>query len=252
MAIVTETSIGEQLRALIRLQHIDNRIDQVTKLRGDLPEEIRDLDDEKTGLETRIQNIKQEQKQVAEGRKKSDRDSKEAEALIKRYDEQQLQVRNNREYDALTKEIEAQKQRISDAKRQIEETEGAAEQQEAAIVETKSRLSELVELVKSKRAELEEVLGETKQEQAELEDLRTEAESHVDKRYLRAYGRLRQRLRDGRAVVMLQRGAAAGFAVPPQQQVEIRQRNRIVACEHTGRIIVDQELYKSTIKKLGF
>ena len=252
MAIATETSIGEQLRALIRLQHIDNRIDQVKKLRGDLPEEIRDLEDEKIGLETRIENIKQEQKEVADGRKKADRDIKEAEALIKKYDEQQLQVRNNREYDALTKEIEAQKQRIADAMRHTEETEGAAEQQETAIAEAKSRLSELEDLVKNKRTELEEVLGETKQEQNELEELRHEAESHVDKRYLRAYSRLRQRLRDGRAVVMLHRGAAAGFAVPPQRQVEIRQRNRIVACEHTGRIIVDQELYEATVKELGF
>ena len=252
MATATETSIGEQLRALIRLQHIDNRIDQVKKLRGDLPEEIRDLEDEKIGLETRIDNIKHEQKTVADGRKKADRDTKEAEALIKKYEDQQLQVRNNREYDALTKEIEAQKQRISDAKRHIEETEGAADQQEIAIADAKTRLSELEDLVKNKRAELEEVLGETQQEQTELERLRSEAESHVDKRYLRAYSRLRQRLRDGRAVVMLQRGAAAGFAVPPQRQVEIRQRNRIVACEHTGRIIVDQELYEATVKELGF
>ena len=252
MVTATETSIGEQLRALIRLQHIDNRIDQVKKLRGDLPEEIRDLEDEKAGLETRIDNIKHEQKAVAEGRKKADRDIKEAEALIKKYDDQQMQVRNNREYDALTKEIEAQKQRIADATRQIEETEGAADHQDAAIAEAQGRLNELEDIVKGKRAQLEEVLGETKQEQAELNNLRAEAESHVDKRYLRAYSRLRQRLRDGRAVVMLERGAASGFAVPPQRQVEIRQRNRIVACEHTGRIIVDPELYDETVKKLGF
>ena len=252
MVTATETSIGEQLRALIRLQHIDNRIDQVKKLRGDLPEEIRDLEDEKAGLETRIDNIKHEQKAVAEGRKKADRDIKEAEALIKKYDDQQMQVRNNREYDALTKEIEAQKQRIADATRQIEETEGAADHQDAAIAEAQGRLNELEDIVKGKRAQLEEVLGETKQEQAELNNLRAEAESHVDKRYLRAYSRLRQRLRDGRAVVMLERGAASGFAVPPQRQVEIRQRNRIVACEHTGRIIVDKELYEKTIKELGF
>ncbi len=252
MVTAPETSIGEQLRALIRLQHIDNRIDQVKKLRGDLPEEIRDLDDEKTGLETRIDNIKQEHKEIADNRRKSERDIKEAELLIKKYDDQQMQVRNNREYDALTKEIEAQKQRIVDATRQIEETEGAADQQETAISEAQERLNELEELVKAKRTQLEAVIAETKKEQGELETLRAEAESHVDKRYLRAYGRLRQRLRDGRAVVMLERGAASGFAVPPQRQVEIRQRNRIVACEHTGRIIVDKELYEHTVKELAF
>ena len=252
MVTATETSIGEQLRALIRLQHIDSRIDQIKKLRGDLPEEIRDLEDEKAGLETRIENIKHEQKTIAEGRLQADRDTKEAEALIKKYDDQQMQVRNNREYDALTKEIEAQKQRISDATRMIEETEGSAELQEAAIKETNERLKELDKLLQSKRADLEAVLDETKQEQSELEAQHAEAETMVDRRYLRAYDRLRKRLRDGRAVVTLVRGAAGGYAVPPQRQVEIRQRNRIVACEHTGRIIVDPELYDETVKELGF
>ncbi len=252
MATATETTIGDQLRALIRLQLIDSRIDQVQKLRGDLPEEIRDLEDEKVGLETRIENIKHEQKTIAEERLQASRDTKDAEALIKKYDEQQMQVRNNREYDALTKEIETQKQRITDAKKKIEETEGAAEHQEVAIAENKTRLKELAALVQAKRTELEEVLGETKQEQAELETKHVEAELLVDKRYLRAYNRLRQRLRDGRAVVMLERGAAGGYAVPPQRQVEIRQRNRIVACEHTGRIIVDPELYDETVRELDF
>ena len=252
MATATETSIGEQLRALIRLQHIDSRLDQVQKLRGDLPEEIRDLEDEKAGIETRIKNIKHEQKTIADDRLQASRDTKDAEALIKKYDDQQMQVRNNREYDALTKEIETQKQRITDAKKKIEETEGAAMHQEVAIAENKTRLKELGSLVQAKRTELEEVLGETKQEQAELETKHVEAEVLVDKRYLRAYNRLRQRLRDGRAVVMLERGAASGYAVPPQRQVEIRQRNRIVACEHTGRIIVDPELYDETVRELDF
>ncbi len=252
MPITAETSIGEQLRALIRLQHIDNRIDQVKKLRGDLPEEIRDLEDEKAGLETRISNFRQEQEATTVERLKSDRDIEEAQALIKRYDEQQLQVRNNREYDALTKEIEAQKQRIEDATHHIEETNDLVNEQALAIEEAQIRLQELTEVVDTKKAQLEEVLEETKQEQAELEGLRAHAEDSVDKRYLRAYGRLRGRLRDGRAVVKLERGAASGFAVPPQRQVEIRQRNRIVACEHTGRIVVDTDLYDQTTKDLGF
>ncbi|MDX1546325.1 MAG: hypothetical protein R3247_05020 [Rhodothermales bacterium] len=251
MATAQDTNIREQLRALIRLQHIDNRIDQIHKLRGDLPEEIRDLEDEKAGLTTRIENIKQEREEIADARLKSERDIKEAELLIKKYEEQQLQVRNNREYDALTKEIEAQKQRIADAERQIEETEGSAEVQEAMVGEAEQRLEELESLLESKRTDLSAVLEETKQEEAELEGYRSEAEEKVDDRYLRAYKRLRNRLRDGRAVVQLERGAASGFAVPPQRQVEIRQRNRIVACEHTGRIIVDKELYEETVNDLS-
>lgn len=252
MATLQETGIGAQLRALIRLQHIDNRVDQVRKLRGDLPDEIRDLEDEKAGLETRINNIKQEQQDIEAARRTSDRDIKEAEALIKKYEEQQLQVRNNREYDALTKEIEAQKQRIADAEEQIASTEGSAGEQDAAIAEAQARLAELDQMLDTKRSELDEVVKETRQEERDLEEKRDEAEESVDKRYLRAYKRLRNRLRDGRAVVALERGAAAGFAVPPQRQVEIRQRNRIVACEHTGRIIVDQDLYNETVKELGF
>ncbi len=252
MATETLSPIEEQLRALIRLQHIDSRIDQVTKLQGDLPEEIRDLEDEKTGLTTRIGNSKSEAQESDVQRKKLKMDIAECEGLIRKYEEQQLQVRNNREYDALTKEIEAQKQRIADAVRKIGETEGSAEHQEIATHEASERLQELDQLLNAKRAELEAVLGETKQEQADLAAQHVEAEALVDKRYLRAYNRLRKRLRDGRAVVMLVRGAASGYAVPPQRQVEIRQRNRIVACEHTGRIIVDPELYDETIKELGF
>lgn len=246
---VQESGIGEQLKALIRLQHVDSRIDQLEQMRGDLPEEIRDLEDEKTGLETRIANLKQEEKENEVNSRQADLSIKESEALIKKYEEQQLQVRNNREYDALTKEIEAQKQRIIDAKLQIETIAQTKDTSVVAIEDADLRLKELTELLKAKKQELDEVLSDTKQEQDELQKRRSEAEEAVDQRYLRAYSRLRSRVRDGRALVPLVRGAASGYAVPPQRQLEIRQRNRIVACEHTGRIIVDLELYDETIKE---
>lgn len=250
MATVQETSIGEQLKSLIRLQHIDSRIDQIEKLRGDLPDEIRDLEDEKEGLETRIDKLKQEEKENEVAKNRAELDIKEAEGLIKKYEEQQLQVRNNREYDALTKEIEAQKQRITDAENKIQEIDDNAESHKLAIEAAQSRLEELDELLQSKKGDLKEVLDDTKQEQSSLQDQRDEAAEDVDARYLRAYNRLRNRLRDGRAVVPLERGAAAGFAVPPQRQVEIRQGNRIVACEHTGRIIVDSDLFYETVEDM--
>lgn len=250
MPTVQDTSIGEQLKALIRLQHIDSKIDQLEKLRGDLPEEIRDLEDEKKGLETRIQKYNQEKTDNEVARRQAEIDIRESESLIKRYEEQQLQVRNNREYDALTKEIEAQRQRITDAQRRIEEIDNSVEGREVAVAAAQARLGELDEILQAKRDELKEVMDDTKHEQAEFEEQRDEAEQAVDARYLRAYKRLRSRLRDGRAVVPLERGAAAGFAVPPQRQVEIRQGNRIIACEHTGRIIVDSELYYQTIEEL--
>ncbi|GIV58345.1 MAG: hypothetical protein KatS3mg042_1258 [Rhodothermaceae bacterium] len=245
-----ESSISEQLKALIRLQHIDSRIDQIKKLRGDLPDEIRDLEDEKTGLETRIENYRREKEEMEQARRQAEADIKESEILIGRYEEQQLQVRNNREYDALTKEIEAQKQRIVNARARIEEIDATAEARETAMTEAEERLKLLDEILEAKRKELQEVLEDTKHEQADLEAARNEAESAVDPRYLRAYKRLRSRVRDGRAVVPLINQAAAGFAVPPQRQVEIRQRNRIVVCEHTGRIIVDQDLYEETIREM--
>lgn len=245
------TSIGEQLKALIRLQHIDSQVDKIEKLRGDLPEEIRDLEDEKTGLQTRIEKFKQEQQEDEVAKRQAELDIKDSELLISRYEEQQLQVRNNREYDALTKEIEAQRGRITQSQQKIEEVDGAAEAKVAAIEEAESRLKELEEVLEAKQRDLQEVLEDTKQEQGDLEAERAEAAEAVEERYLRAYNRLRTRLRDGRAVVPLERGAAAGFAVPPQRQVEIRQRNRIIPCEHTGRIIVDQDLYEETLQEVN-
>ncbi len=245
-----ETSISKQLRALIRLQHIDNRIDQIKKLRGDLPEEIEDLEDEKAGLETRLQKYEREEEEQQSAAKQADIDIKEAESMIKKYEDQQLQVRNNREYDALTKEIETQKERIADARATIENAENPADTHAAAIEETKERLAELTALLDEKKTELDEVLEDTKHAQEQLETTRGDAEEEVDDRYVRAYNRLRNRLRDGRAVVPLERGAAAGFAVPPQRQVEIRQRKRIIVSEHDGRVIVDKDLYEEVVDNM--
>ena len=243
----TEHTIAEQLVALIRLQSIDSKIDQIAKLRGDLPDEISDMEDEKAGLTTRLVKLKQEVKDSGVAKKQAENDVKDAEGLIKKYEEQQLQVRNNREYDALTKEIEAQKQRIVDATARGEELELQKPELETAIEDAEARLKDLEAELGQKQGELSEVLEDTKSEQADLEKLRKKAEKEVDERYVRAYNRLRSRVRDGRAVVPLERGAAAGFSVPPQRQLEIRQRNRIVACEHTGRIIVDGDLFNETI-----
>lgn len=247
-----ETTIGQQLHALIRLQHIDTLIDQVIKERGDLPEEIRDLEDEIAGLTRRIEKVQLEQQEVELRRNRSRVDTQEAEQLIKKYEDQQLLVRNNREYDALTKEIETQQERILEAQNFIDSTENRIEETQGVIDEAQARLEEVRAILDGKQEQLLAVLATTDQKQAELEERRQDAATNVDSRYLRAYSRLRKRLRDGRAVVMLQRGAASGFAVPPQRQVEIRQGNRIVACEHTGRIIVDRDLYAETTKDLTY
>jgi predicted nucleic acid-binding Zn-ribbon protein len=246
----TSSSITDQLRALIRLQHIDSRIDQVEKLRGDLPEEIRDLEDEKAGLQTRIEKANEEAKQAEVQRRKLQMDITESEGLIKKYEEQQLNVRNNREYDALTKEIEAQRQRIQQAETDIEAFTERDAANEQIIEQAEERLAELDDILKEKRGELDQVVEETEKEQESFVALREEAAEAIEPRYLKAYERLRNRLRDGRAVVPIERGAAGSFMVPPQRQVEVRQRNRIVVCEHTGRVIVDDELFNETIEEM--
>ena len=246
-----ENAITHQLIALIRLQYLDTRIDQTEKLRGDLPDEIRDLEDERVGLETRIDKFKNEQKESTIDRKRAEMEKIESESLIERYEKQQNMVRNNREYDALTKEVEVQRQRIVDAIQKNENLLERDDQNQIALDEVEARLKELNELIKVKQNELEAVLEETRQEREHLEAERTKAEGEIDKRYVRAYHRLRARMRDGRAVVPVIRGAAGGFAVPPQRQVELRQRNRVIVDEHTGRILVDEDLYNQTVTEMG-
>lgn len=247
--MTTTEHTRQQIVALIRLQHIDSRISQIDKLRGDLPNDIADLEDERTGLATRIERLKQEAEEHEGRRLDAERLIKESEAAIERYEKQQLQVRNNREYDALTKEIESHRQRITEAQASLESFETYKEESTENISKAQARLDELTALVGEKKADLDVVIGDTENEMKKLNDLREKTSKEIDQRYLSAYHRLRDRLRDGRAVVPLIRGAAAGFAVPPQRQVEIRQGNRIVVCEHTGRIIVDHDLFRESKPK---
>ena len=237
------TTIEDQLRALVRLQLVDTKIDQLTKLRGDLPDEIRDLEDERAGLQTRLGKIDQDKKEAEVQKKKLKLDIAESEGLIRKYEEQQLQVRNNREYDALTKEIEAHRQRIQSAYEEIERYENLDVDSAETVDGADDQLAELEARIKEKGVELDRVVEETKAEQDEYEAQRDEAAKQIDERFLRAYERLRTRVRDGRAVVPIERGAAAGFMVPPQRQVEVRQRDRIIVSEHDGRIIVDDALF---------
>ncbi|WP_412063217.1 zinc ribbon domain-containing protein [Rubrivirga sp. IMCC45206] len=243
MATTDTTTIEDQLRALVRLQIIDTKIDQLTKLRGDLPDEIRDLEDERAGLQTRLGKIDQDKKEAEVQKKKLKLDIAESEGLIRKYEEQQLQVRNNREYDALTKEIEAHRQRIGAAYEEIERYDNLDTDSAETVDGADDTLKELEARIADKRVELDRVVEETKAEQETYEKQREKAAKQIDERYRRAYERLRTRVRDGRAVVPIERGAAAGFIVPPQRQVEVRQRDRIIVSEHDGRIIVDDALF---------
>ncbi len=250
--MTSDHSVRDQLKALIRLQSIDSRIDRIEQLRGDLPEHIQDLEDERAGLITRIEKYHQEKTQGEVDRRRAAQAILDSEAAIKRYEEQQLQVRNNREYDALTKEIEAQRQRIAEMQALTTEVTERDSDNVNLVTESDERLADLEAQISAKREELRIVVEDTQNEQAALLEQKALAAKEVEDRYFNAYERLRQRMRDGRAVVPLERGAASGYAVPPQRQVEIRQQNRIVVCEHTGRIIVDKDLFDETVRELGF
>lgn len=244
--MTTSEHTHDQIVALIQLQHIDSRIHQIEKLRGDLPNDISDLEDERAGLRTRIERYQQEAADVAKSRSDAESMISDSEGAIERYEKQQLQVRNNREYDSLTKEIDVNKQRIEEAKAHFESFD-IIEGETANNVESANlRLDEMTALIEEKQKELEVVIGDTENEMGTLTGQRDETVDKIDIRYISAYRRLRTRLRDGRAVVPLIRGAAGGFAVPPQRQVEIRHGNRIVVCEHTGRIIVDETLFHAS------
>lgn len=244
-------SIPAQLKALIRLQYIDSRVDQIHKLRGDLPDEIRDLEDEHVGLNRRIEKFQSEHQEGELERKRIQMEQIESQSLIERYQKQQNQVRNNREYDALTKEIEVHRSRIQESALRLEVLKQRDEANAMALEQVNSRLGDLQALIETKKSELSAVMEDTKQEEDMLAGKRADFEKAIDGRYRMAYTRLRDRLRDGRAVVPIERGAAAGYAVPPQRQVEIRQRNRVIVCEHSGRIIVDLDLFRETVEELA-
>ena len=243
MSTALDTTVPAQLRALVRLQYFDSKLDDLKKLRGDLPDEIRDLEDEKLGLETRLRNFAHDESEGARTLSDAEAQTRDSEAQIKRYTDQQNTVRNNREYDSLTKEIEAQRQRIIDAQARIDEVTNARPVREEATVAAHARLAGIATLLETKRGELSNVMEETRSETDALRTRRDEAAEDVDLGYRRSYDRLRTRLKDGRAVVPLERGAAGGYAVPPQRQVEVGQRIKILTCEHTGRLIVDAELF---------
>ncbi len=241
--LTADTPTITQLRALSRLQHLDSKLDRLRKLRGDLPDEIAELEAERATLEDRKRALAQEAQDDAQAHRQNENEMKESENAIRKYTEQQNQVRNNREYDALSKEIEASRQRIIDAQGQIDQIGRGVEPRQFKVEETDTRLNELNEMLAQKREELGGVMNETASEEKGLAERRDKAAEDVDAKHTAMYKRLRGRLRDGRAVVPLERGAAGGFAIPPQQQIEIQQRAHIPLCEHTGRMIVDSELF---------
>ncbi len=235
--------VSQKLDALQQLQEIDSRLDALHKLRGDLPEEVSDLEDEIAGLETRVGKFEQDIKDAEDGIEGYRNGIKEAEALMEKYKGQQLEVRNNREYDAITKEIELQELEKQVCEKRIKEGYARIDGIKERISETNEKLSGRKEDLKHKKKELTELVEESKEEEDKLLAEREKAGKKIEERLFNSYNKIRDNSRNGLAVVKVARGACGGCfnIVPPQRQADIRERKKIIVCEHCGRIFSDAE-----------
>lgn len=247
-----EMSTEEKLRALYDLQLIDSRIDQIRSVRGELPLEVRDLEDEIAGLNKRLENLNQEletKNQEIINKKNAIEESKE---LIKRYTKQQDNVRNNREFNAITKEIEYQGLEIQLAEKHIKEFLVQIENKKEVIEETQKKVTDREEHLNHKKEELNAIMAETEKEEQELLKKSEKYKTELEDRLANAYSRIRKSVKNGLAVAPIERGASGGsfFTIPPQVQMEIASRKRIITDEHSGRILVDPELAKEEQEKM--
>jgi len=239
--IESEISIEEKLRALYELQRVHSEIDKIKTLRGELPLEVEDLEDEIEGLETRIKNLQDECKSLESAVSAKKNEIANANVLIKKYQEQQENVRNSREYDSLSKEIEFQTLEIELCEKRIREFTTQIKAKKELIDEASRKLSERKQDLESKKKELDEIIAETQKEEEQLLQRAQEIEKIVEPRLITAYKRIRSNARNGLAVVTVERDACGGCfnKIPPQRQLEIRSRKKIIACEYCGRILVD-------------
>lgn len=237
-----ELTVEEKLQNLYELQRIDTEIDKIKTLRGELPLEVQDLEDEIAGLETRIDNLKAELNELDKTTSTRKMDIKKAEEAIKKYSEQLDNVRNNREYDALSKEIEFQKLEIELQEKRIREAQKTKSEKEALMEESKKRYEDKVSDLEAKKGELNDIINETHKDEETLETKSKELAATIDERLLTAYRRIRSNARNGLAVVTVDRDACGGCfnKIPPQRQLDIRSRKKIIVCEYCGRILIDK------------
>ena len=252
MATTKELSVEDKLRALYDLQLIDTRIDEIRNVRGELPLEVEDLEDEVAGLSTRSEKLKQDLDSMEEQIKAKKIAIEEHSTSIKKYAKQQESVRNNREFNSLTKEVEFQELEIQLAEKQIKEMKASMEHKKEVISNSKEKLEAKSSHLKHKKAELSDIMSETEKEETFLTQKSAEFEALIEERLLAAYKRIRSSVRNGLAVVSIERGASAGsfFTIPPQTQVESAGRKKIITDEHSGRILVDSSLAEEEREKM--
>lgn len=233
-------SMQEKIIALYELQKIDSQIDDINKVKGELPLEVEDLEDELAGLKTRIAKLNGEVDEFKNLTNQRRREVDQAKIQIANYKEQQNNVRNNREFDSLTKEIEYQELEIELAEKRLREYAAGSKAKKAEVEEAESMASERQKDLDVKRAELDSIEAETATQVAELMARGEKAKSRIDERLLTAYNRIRHNVRNGLAVVTVKRDACGGCFnhIPPQRQAEIRQGKKLIVCEYCGRILV--------------
>ena len=247
MAAVKEFSVEEKLSSLVRLQKIDSKLDEIKILKGELPMEVKDLEDEIEGLHARQTRVEEEINGITEFIEKRKEAITEAQAFIKKYEKQSDNVKNSREFEAINKEIEMQQleeklceKHIKDANEEIAEKAKQLDAAKKAVSTKETNLS-------GKKGELEKIISETEKEEKHFNKDATAARDHVDERLLNSYDRIRKNYRNGLSVVAVERDSCGGcfHAIPPQKQSEIKLRKKIMVCENCGRILVDADLEES-------
>lgn len=239
-----DAPVEQKLLALLQLQLIDSQIDKIKTIRGELPMEVADLEDEVAGLQTRINNLAEEAKEIQDQIAMKKQAIKEANQMIKKYQSQQNNVKNNREFESLNKEIEFQHLEIQLAEKRIKEHIADNNIKVSMIEQAQQQLNDRINDLKQKKSELSGVVDETQKEEENLTESSEKAASIIEERLLNAYHRIRSNARNGLAVVPVERDACGGCfnKIPPQRQIDIRQRKKIIVCEHCGRILVDNKL----------
>ena len=248
-----ELSVEDKLKALYQLQTMLSEIDKIKTLRGELPLEVQDLEDEVAGLSTRIEKIQNEITELKASVASKRIDIETAKASIEKYKNQQENVRNNREYDVLSKEIEFQSLEVELCEKRIREALAAEKAKNEEIERSTEALEERRKDLEAKKAELEEIVSETKHEEEKLREKAKVLETTIEPRLLQAFKRIRKNSRNGLGVVYVQRDACGGCfnKIPPQKQMDIRSRKKVIVCEYCGRIMVDPELATSVVEAQG-
>lgn len=247
-----EVSVEEKLRALYDLQLIDSRLDAMRLMRGELPLEVQDLEDDIIAFQVRIDKQKDAIAQLKVEISIKKGEIEESKSKVQKYTKQQDKVRNNREFDSLKKEIEFEELEIQHAEKKIKEAKAKIEQKEIIIIETEEKLASKNEHLKHKKNELDAIIKETEKEEAEMLKKSKEFGELIDEHLLKAYKRIRSSVKNGLAVVKVERGAAGGsyFTIPPQKQLEIASRKRVVIDENSGRILIDAKLAEEEEEKI--